>query len=111
MVNFFALHFNANQWPNPYEFIPERFDGSSPHFLTSTGQKRIPSSYSPFSGGSRKCFGKTLAETTIITVGTYLTQYFNFEFVDKKFNTQIPVGTFGMSRCRPVEMILTKFEE
>lgn len=37
MVNFEALHFNASQWPNPYEFIPERFDASSPYFLTSTG--------------------------------------------------------------------------
>jgi len=109
MVNLTGLAHNGNEWPNPHKFIPERFDASSPHFLTSAGKKRNSSSYAVFAGGSRKCFGKTLAESTILVVSTYLSQHFNFEFVDKKFETEIPTASFGMSRTRPVKMIITKY--
>ena len=36
-VNFIGLANNCEQWPNPHEFIPERFDTSSQHFLTKDG--------------------------------------------------------------------------
>ena len=60
--NMTALHHNKNQWPKPYEFIPERFDHTSPMWLTSDGKKRVPASFAPFTGGQRICFGKTFAE-------------------------------------------------
>jgi len=29
--NFFGLHYNEKQWQTPEEFIPERFDPTSPY--------------------------------------------------------------------------------
>ena len=53
---------NPAEWIEPEKFIPERFDSSSKYFLTPSGKKRNPYSYSPFLGGNRICVGKTFAE-------------------------------------------------
>jgi cytochrome P450 len=55
------------------EFLPERFDHSSPLSLTPGGKKRHPMSWVPFHGGSRVCFGKTLAEANMKILMLYLT--------------------------------------
>ena len=108
MINLYGLHYDAAQWQKPLEFIPERFDHSNPISLTPSGKKRNPSSYSPFSGGKRVCFGKTFADSTFKITTTYLTQAFNFKFVNKKFETELPVAKFTMSRRNKVEIIFTK---
>lgn len=41
-------HYNKNQWPNPTEFIPERFDPESEFYV-----KPNPKSFIPFSFGIR----------------------------------------------------------
>ncbi len=56
------LHVNKNQWIEPDKFIPERFNPSSPYFLTPEGTRRSPMSFVPFLGGKRICVGKTFAE-------------------------------------------------
>jgi len=43
------------------EFLPERFNPSSPLFLTPGGKGRNPNSYCPFVFGARMCPGKALA--------------------------------------------------
>ena len=111
MVSMRALHYNANEWQKPHQFIPERFDTSNPISLTPNGKKRNPVSHSPFSGGARKCLGKSLAESTMIMIASYLSQHFNFEFVDKKFENILPTCTVGMSRHRAIEIRLTKYED
>ena len=95
MISLNALHYNGNEWQRPHEFIPERFDSSNPVSLTPTGQKRNPTSWAPFAGGKRVCFGKTFAETNLKFVAIYLSQHFNFEFVDKKYETMLPTAHLG----------------
>ena len=51
--------------------------------LTPDGKKRNPFSFLPFGGGKRVCFGKTVAQLTSKFFATYMTQLFDFEFVEK----------------------------
>ena len=62
VINMHQLHHDPDQWIRHDEYIPERFDSSSPLFLTPTGKKRHPLAFSPFFGGKRICIGKTFAE-------------------------------------------------
>ena len=73
MVNFEGLGYNPTEWQRPMEFLPERFDNSNPLSLTPAGKKRHPMSWVPFHGGNRVCFGKTLAESKLRIMMTYLT--------------------------------------
>lgn len=72
---------NPNEWIDFKKFIPERFDSDSPYFLTPSGKRRNPFSFSPFLGGSRICLGKSFVENTSrLTVPTLLSHFdFNFE--------------------------------
>ena len=53
---------NPQEWQQPSQFIPERFDNSNSISLTPSGKKRNPYSFSPFLGGVRICLGKTFVE-------------------------------------------------
>ena len=46
-------------------FIPERFDPSSPHYLTPEGKARHPFAFCPFSGGHRICVLVVLPEVHV----------------------------------------------
>ena len=80
-----GLHFNKDYWQRPREFIPERFDNSNPLSLTPRGQKRNPFAWIPFNGGKRTCLGKTFADNALKTMGIYLTTYFDFKLLDKRW--------------------------
>ena len=102
-VNFMGLHFNQQEWKNPYNFIPERFDNENEASLTPSGKKRNPYSWLPFNAGKRICFGKTFAELNLKIIAVYLTQYFNFELLDKKFSEiEFPILHAGMSNTVPI---------
>jgi len=59
------LQVNPEQWVEPLEYIPERWDPKvDKYYLTPAGKRRHPMSFSPFLGGRRVCIGKTLAEST-----------------------------------------------
>ena len=50
----FSLHHNANYWPNPEKFDPERFNPNN--------EQSYPKfAYLPFGEGPRNCVGKRLA--------------------------------------------------
>ena len=51
--NIYGSHFNKDQWKNPLEFRPERFDASSEYFTSPSGKGRHSLSYIPFTFGSR----------------------------------------------------------
>lgn len=94
-VTFIGLHFNTSQWQRASEFLPERFDSTHPLYLTPDGKKRCSASYSPFFGGQRICFGKTFAENSLKMISSYMTQYFDMEFVDKeKYANSYPIAQF-----------------
>jgi len=85
-----SLGNNPEEWIEPERFIPERFDTSSPYFLTPGGKRRNPYSFSPFLGGSRICIGKTFIEViSKLTVPTLLS-HLKFEFKDDVDHESVP---------------------
>ena len=62
LINIWYLQHNPKEWQEPSLFIPERFDPSSKYYLTPSGKKRHPMSFSPFLGGKRICLGKAFAD-------------------------------------------------
>ena len=82
IVSFQQLHHDPDQWIDHERFIPERFDHSSPYYLTPSGKKRHPLAFSPFLGGKRICIGKTYAEIVGKLVVTGFLARLDFEFED-----------------------------
>ena len=94
MVYIEALHHNSSEWQRPEEYLPDRFNPESELYLTPSGKKRNPYSFVPFSGGKRICFGKTFAEMNLRYLATYMSQFFELEFADKKkFADKYPITT------------------
>ena len=85
-VNFTAVGYDKVQWQRPHEFIPERFDSDNPISLKPDGTKRSPGAFVPFAAGHRACFGRKMAEASTMTICSYLSQAFDFEFVNPNFN-------------------------
>ena len=56
LINIYALHYNADVWPEPTKFNPDRF-------LDSDGKLNSKSThFMPFSCGRRVCVGEVLAK-------------------------------------------------
>ena len=64
------------------DFIPERFDPSSPLRLTPSGKQRHPMAFSPFLGGKRVCLGKTFAENAFRVIFPIVFNSFEYQFVN-----------------------------
>lgn len=73
---------NEKEWIEPGKFIPERFNPESKYYLTPSGKKRNPYSFSPFLGGQRICIGKTFVEAVSKLGVPALLTHFKFEFLD-----------------------------
>ena len=106
-INFEAIHHDPAQWQRPTEFLPQRFDNEDPLSLTPDGKKRHINSYIPFHGGSRVCFGKTLAEREIKIFITMFTQKFDFNYEDEKYETDIAMAQIDQSSTPAVWLKLT----
>ena len=107
-LNMIALGHNPDEWQRPMEILPERFDYKNPLFLRPDGKKRSTYAMAPFHGGSRVCFGKTLAEAELKVFLTCMSQNFDFEFENKDYMTELPLATAAMSCHPPVWMRFTK---
>lgn len=81
-ISMYNLCNNPNEWIEPKKFIPERFEPKSKYYLTPSGAKRNPFSFSPFLGGARICIGKTFVEAISKLVLPSLLHSFKFEFKD-----------------------------
>lgn len=72
LINYWALHHDPKQWPDPTKFDPSRYlDGNGK--LESTK----PASWLPFSAGRRNCLGETLAKPEILLMCANLLQRFD----------------------------------
>jgi cytochrome P450 len=49
-----GIHYDANVFPNPEKFDPERFSNENQEKINQCS----PYAYIPFSAGSRNCIGK-----------------------------------------------------
>ena len=56
LINIYALHYNAEMWPEPTKFDPERFLDSDGKLNSKSGH------FMPFSCGRRVCVGEVLAK-------------------------------------------------
>jgi cytochrome P450 len=85
---------NPEQWSEPERYIPERFDPSSPYFLTPSGKRRHPMSYGPFLGGKRVCLGKTFAENIGKSILAIIFGQIEFDFENPSIRFDKPASTF-----------------
>lgn len=84
----FTLSRLSSQWQQPEEFLPDRFDPSSPLFLTPSGKKRHSHLFSPWGGVKRSCAGQILAEVCMRMITTSLLWQFDFDFYTKEERTK-----------------------
>ncbi|CDW89796.1 cytochrome family subfamily polypeptide 55 precursor [Stylonychia lemnae] len=96
LFHFLIIQRDANEWPDPLKFIPERFDPASKYFLTAEGKKRKPASFTPYLGGRRICLGKTFAENIIKCVAPLIISRLDFELLKTEYRDRKPPnGTFA----------------
>ena len=81
---------DPDQWIEPDNFIPERFDPNSPYYLAPDGTRRNPYSFSPFLGGARICIGKTFVEVVSKLSIPTLVSHLVFEFKDDVDRDSVP---------------------
>ena len=77
----YAIHHNANYWPDPEQFIPERF-------TPEEKAKRHPLSYLPFGDGPRNCIGMRLALLEVKLAVVSIIQRIELKAIA---NTEIPL--------------------
>jgi len=76
--------------------------------LTPEGKKRNAGAFCPFNGGMRVCLGKTFADVNIKILAAYLTQNFNFEHVEKRYQDgEFPYAHFFTTNDKPIMVKLT----
>ena len=108
-ISMFHLCNNPDEWIEPGKFIPERFNPDSKYFLTPSGKRRNPFSFSPFLGGARICIGKTFVESVSKLVVPILTSHFTWKLknVDKdKFD--FPHNNLTMTESPAVPVVIAK---
>jgi cytochrome P450 len=61
----FLLHRNPLVFPNPDQFVPERFaEGEK----SGSGPNRSPYAYVPFSAGPRNCIGQKYVSSVVMRI-------------------------------------------
>ena len=105
----FHLCNNPDEWIEPDKFIPERFDPNSKYFLTPSGKKRNPYSFSPFLGGARICIGKTFVESVSKLVVPNLISHFTWKLKDvDKDKFEFPHNNLTMTESPAVPVVIEK---
>jgi len=79
------MNYNAELWPEPDKFIPERFD-ELPELLMSK-PVGIPGGelygFVPFGGGARTCIGQRLAMLETVMILASIVKNLHVELVNK----------------------------
>ena len=95
---FYGLHHNAQYWPDPETFRPERF-------LASAKKEQQPYTYLPFGGGPRLCIGNHFALMEMQLVVIRMLQQFKLTPVGND-----PVGTLPLVTLRPRNPVWRRLE-
>lgn len=106
LFNLYACHYSPNQWQQPMEFIPERFDPSSEYFLTPSGKQRHPLAYCPFTFGPRTCPGRALGLMEFKILVIYFMLAVEYEIDEKVLND--PDVTFAILSPFTLDIKVTK---
>jgi cytochrome P450 len=72
LFSVYYLHRNPKYWPQPDDFIPERFEGNNNVLFNNDA-------YYPFGAGPRMCIGFYFATMEITIVLAHLLYHFDFE--------------------------------
>ncbi|KAI8643033.1 cytochrome P450 [Parasitella parasitica] len=92
VLNLFATHQNAERFPNPTAFMPERHMD----FVLSSQQRKVfkqtveDRPHLSFSTGRRVCVGIHLAERTLFMAASMLLASFKLENVGSPINVDVP---------------------
>ncbi|NP_001165985.1 cytochrome P450 4AB4 precursor [Nasonia vitripennis] len=97
-VHIYDLHRDANFWPEPEKYDPERF---SPDSI----RNRHPFSYIPFSAGPRNCIGQRFAMMELKASIAHLLHHFILEPID--YAHEVPIRSDLV--IRPARPIRIKF--
>jgi cytochrome P450 len=81
MYSIYLTHRHPGYWPEPGQFNPDRFLGSSSAI--------IPYSYVPFGGGPRNCIGMAFAQLEVKIVLARLLQTFDFYLEPRKVHAHM----------------------
>jgi len=94
-ISMLTSHYNTEQFPDPYKFLPERFDPQSEHYKVNSETARHPLAYIPFSFNCRKCPGMILALIEIKTILAYMVTKIDYEIDEKLLkNDNVRYGIF-----------------
>lgn len=59
----YVTHRIPEVWPNPTQFLPQRWDPAAPDY-----RKPAPHEFIPFSGGLHRCIGAVMATTELVVL-------------------------------------------
>ena len=76
--SFYNNHMDDKQFPNPEQFLPERWLRDCP-----IHQKPHPFAYMPFAHGPRMCIGRRFAELELLILAIKMLQRFRLEYHDE----------------------------
>ena len=77
------LHLDSSQFPNPEQFLPERWLRGCP-----THNNAHPFAYIPFAHGPRMCIGRRFAELEMMVLVIKMVQKFQLEYSHEKITYQ-----------------------
>jgi cytochrome P450 len=90
LISPYVTHRDSRYWPQPTEFIPERWEAQS---IKEAGQKNV---YFPFGGGIRRCIGESFAWTEGILLIATLARKWKLSLVPNQ-----KIGLQPMITLRP----------
>jgi cytochrome P450 len=107
-VEILSNHTDEDEWVNPKEFIPERFDPEHEYFSKpgSGGKTRTQYSHLPFSLGMRRCPGQSFAMLQMKVILSHFLSHYEYE-VSEELLARDDVG-FAMASNIPLPFKITQ---